>query len=64
MFLDFLNKVDIECNRDYSNYKKEFILLSLNKFLFNIEKAQELHRVQIRDKYEIKESNNIIEHFA
>ncbi len=57
-----LNKVDIECSHDRRNHKKDDNLLFLNELLFDVEEAQESHRTQPRNKYEMKRTNNVIEH--
>jgi len=62
MTLDLSIEVNIECNHDRHNYEKDNNLLSLNELLFDIEEAQESHRAQSRNKYEIRETNNVIEH--
>jgi hypothetical protein len=62
MTSSFLNEVDIECSYDRRNYEKDNNLLFLNELLFGVEGAQESHRAQPRDKYEMRGTNNVIEH--
>ena len=64
MFSNLLNEVDIECNRDYRNYKKDDNLSTSDELLFDIEEAQEPYRAQFKDKYETREFDNIIKYFA
>lgn len=64
MFLNLLNEVEIECSHNCSNYKDDDNLSSLNKLLFGVEEAQELHRAQIKDKNGMERFDSTIEYLA
>lgn len=62
MFSSPSNEVEIECSHDRRKHEDDDNLSFLNELLFDVEGAQESHWAQIKNKDEIREFDNIIEH--